>query len=81
MWDKPNVLKTIHFQFFLQYEIIFCIQEVDDPAHEVVRRLMNKHPNIEASVVTGNLLCMDVCTFFLHNLSKSLQFLCFILFK
>ena len=39
--------------FFFQYEILFCIQEVDDPAHEVVDRLMSKHPNIEAKVVTG----------------------------
>ena len=36
-----------------QYEILFCIQDKDDPANEVVNRLMAEHPNIEAKIVTG----------------------------
>ena len=39
--------------FFLQYEILFCIQEMNDPAHDVVRRLMSKYPNIESRIITG----------------------------
>ncbi|CAK8680821.1 unnamed protein product [Clavelina lepadiformis] len=46
-------LETFFEIDYPQYEILFCIQDEDDPAHEVVRRAMSKHPNIDAKIVTG----------------------------
>ena len=55
-----------------QFEILFCIQDADDPAHVVVNMLMEKHPNISARVVSGvyhlNLLIVQ------HDILKCLLF-------
>ena len=40
----------------MQYEILFCIQDADDPAHEIVQRLISKHPSVDAKVVSGNVI-------------------------
>jgi len=52
----PNLEENLETFFELdypQYEILFCIQDVDDPAHDVCNRLIKKHPNIDAKIVTG----------------------------
>lgn len=35
------------------YEIIFCVQDANDPAIEVVRKLLIRFPSIDASLFYG----------------------------
>nr|CAB3267497.1 ceramide glucosyltransferase [Phallusia mammillata] len=52
----PNLednLETFFEIDYPQYEILFCIQDQDDPAVEVVKRLIKKHPGIDARIVSG----------------------------
>lgn len=46
-------LETFFDIDYPEFELIFCIQDMDDPAHEVVGRLMKKHSSIPARIVTG----------------------------
>lgn len=36
------------------YELLFCVQDHDDPAIAIVRKLMLKHPEVDAQLVHGN---------------------------
>ena len=39
--------------FYLQYELIFCIEEDMDPAVMVVRSLLEKYPKVDAKLFIG----------------------------
>lgn len=52
----PNLEENLESYFELdypEYEVIFCIQDDDDPANEVCNRVMAKHPNIPAQIARG----------------------------
>src|SRR5687768_5990698 len=36
-----------------RYEVIFCIEDADDEAVPMVRRLMAAHPGVDASLIFG----------------------------
>lgn len=44
----------IFFSFFFQYELLFCVEDVKDPAVVVVKTLMEKYPNTEAELFIGS---------------------------
>ena len=46
-------LETFFQLNYKNYEIMFCFEARDDPAVEVVRKLMSAYPNITAKVLTG----------------------------
>lgn len=46
-------LETFFDIDYPEFELIFCIQDANDPAHELVNRLMEKHSSIPARIVTG----------------------------
>ena len=46
-------LETFFQLNYKNYEIMFCFEGRDDPAVEVVRKLMSAYPNITAKVLTG----------------------------
>jgi len=37
----------------LQYELLFCISEESDPSLMLVKRLMEKYPNVDATIFVG----------------------------
>lgn len=37
----------------LQYEILMCVQDQDDPAVDVCKKLLGKYPNIDARLFIG----------------------------
>lgn len=39
--------------FYLQYELLFCIEDTFDPAINVVKTLMQKYPQIDSKLFTG----------------------------
>lgn len=41
------------FKFSLQFEILFCVQDKNDPAITVVDKLMEKYPNVDARLFVG----------------------------
>lgn len=52
----PNLEENLETFFeldYLTYEIIFCIQDSDDPAIEICESLMKKYPNIPAQITLG----------------------------
>lgn len=52
----PNLemnLETFFKMDYPEYELLFCVQEFNDPAIDVVKRLMNKYPQIDAQLVLG----------------------------
>ncbi len=36
------------------FEIIFCVEDEDDPAIEVIRELREKYPNVDSTLLIGN---------------------------
>jgi ceramide glucosyltransferase len=36
-----------------EYELLFCVQEFNDPAIDIVKKLMRKYPQIDAQLVLG----------------------------
>jgi ceramide glucosyltransferase len=44
-------LRTFFAQHYPRYEIVFGVQGEEDPALDLVRRLMREHPDVEARVV------------------------------
>jgi ceramide glucosyltransferase len=46
-----NNLRTFFAQDYPRYEIVFGVQGEEDPALELVRRLMRDHPDVDARVV------------------------------
>lgn len=45
----------LFFFFFchLQFEILLCVQDVDDPAVDVCKKLIGKYPNVDANLFIG----------------------------
>jgi len=39
----------------LQYEILLCVQDQDDPAVDVCKKLLGKYPNVDARLFIGEL--------------------------
>lgn len=37
----------------LQYEILLCVQDHDDPAVDVCKKLLGKYPNVDARLFIG----------------------------
>jgi ceramide glucosyltransferase len=46
-------LETFFLMDYPAYELLFCVQDANDPAGEVVRRLLDKHPHVDARLFTG----------------------------
>lgn len=45
---------SYNFRFFsLQYELLFCIEDKDDPAIAIVNTLMEKYPLVDAHLFLG----------------------------
>ena len=42
--------------FSPQYEILLCVQDQDDPAIDVCKKLLGKYPNVDARLFIGKLL-------------------------
>ncbi len=62
-------------RFVLQYEILLCVQDQDDPAVDVCKKLLGKYPNVDARLFIGErtVLLFSVLTcslffFFTFNL-------------
>jgi ceramide glucosyltransferase len=49
----PMNLETFFNLDYPKFELIFCIQDYDDPAIEVVRNLLNKYPQVDAQLILG----------------------------
>lgn len=39
--------------FVLQYEILLCVQDQEDPAVDVCKKLLAKYPNVDARLFVG----------------------------
>lgn len=46
------MIMNIHFSL-LQYELLFCIENKNDPAIPIVEGLMKKYPNVDAQLFIG----------------------------
>uniref|UniRef100_H2YPF1 ceramide glucosyltransferase n=1 Tax=Ciona savignyi TaxID=51511 RepID=H2YPF1_CIOSA len=46
-------LETFFEIDYPQFEILFCIQDANDPAIDVVQRLISKYPGVDAKIVSG----------------------------
>ena len=49
---KHNIFNSLHF-VFLQYELLFCIEDKCDPAITIVQNLRVKYPKIESHLFLG----------------------------
>lgn len=52
----PNLelnLESFFTMEYPKYELLFCVQEYDDPAIDVVKNLMQKYPKVDAKLVLG----------------------------
>ncbi|XP_078487918.1 ceramide glucosyltransferase [Ciona intestinalis] len=52
----PNLednLETFFELDYPQFELLFCIQDNNDPAIDVVERLIHKYPTVDAKIVSG----------------------------
>ncbi|CAN7942183.1 unnamed protein product, partial [Ixodes hexagonus] len=52
----PNLFSNLESFFTMsypQYELLFCIQDESDPSIMLVKRLMEKHPLVDARVFVG----------------------------
>lgn len=57
MGVDPNLfsnLETFFTMCYPKYEILFCIEDEADPAIMLVRRLMEKYPNIDTDLFIGS---------------------------
>jgi len=54
--DDPNLLQNIE-SFFLQsyplFELLFCVEDKDDPSLQIVRSLMEKYSQVDVSLFIG----------------------------
>lgn len=56
MGIDPNLQQNLETFFTMQfpsYELLFCIEDKDDPAVAVVENLMSKYPNVDAHLFIG----------------------------
>lgn len=56
MGVDPNLLHNLETYFTMiypVYELLFCIENKDDPAIETVKRLIEKYPNIDTQLFIG----------------------------
>lgn len=56
MGVDPNLeqnLETFFTMNYPLYELLFCIEEQDDPAVQLVQTLMNKYPQVDAGLFLG----------------------------
>lgn len=42
----------------MQYEILLCVQDLDDPAVDVCKKLLGKYPNVDARLFIGELAAL-----------------------
>uniref|UniRef100_A0A3B5KR91 ceramide glucosyltransferase n=1 Tax=Xiphophorus couchianus TaxID=32473 RepID=A0A3B5KR91_9TELE len=53
----PNLISNLETFFTLdypkQYEILLCVQDQDDPAVDVCKKLLGKYPNVDAGLFIG----------------------------
>nr|XP_013795602.1 PREDICTED: ceramide glucosyltransferase isoform X1 [Apteryx mantelli mantelli] len=52
----PNLINNLETFFELdypKYEVLFCVQDHDDPAIEVCKKLLGKYPNVDARLFIG----------------------------
>lgn len=52
IFDADSTFHSSVF-FFLQYELLFCIEDKDDPAIAIVNSLMEKYPLVDAHLFLG----------------------------
>ena len=50
-----TVILTLLCHCVFQYELLFCVAEVIDPAIMVVQSLLQKYPHVEARLFIGKL--------------------------
>lgn len=56
MGVDPNLIHNLETYFTMiypVYELLFCIENKDDPAIETVKRLIEKYPNIDTQLFIG----------------------------
>lgn len=56
MGGDPNLSQNLETFFTMQYptyELLFCIEDKEDPAVAVVQQLMEKYPNFDAHLYLG----------------------------
>lgn len=46
-------LESFFTMDYPKYELLFCVQDIDDPAIDVVKKLMTNYPKIDAQLVLG----------------------------
>lgn len=51
-FDEETLKSSFH-QDYPDYDIIFCAQSADDPAVELVQRLISEHPKVPAQLLIG----------------------------
>lgn len=56
----------------LQYEILLCVQDQDDPAVDVCKKLLGKYPNVDARLFIG-----ETCLY--HTVCSGFQSVCLLL--
>lgn len=64
LFDKQTKLLKIVSAFFSQYEILLCVQDHDDPAIDVCKKLLGKYPNVDARLFIGKhliIICLFAC--------------------
>lgn len=44
----------------MQYEILLCVQDQDDPAIDVCKKLLAKYPGVDARLFVGE-ICFGEC--------------------
>ncbi|XP_039649866.1 ceramide glucosyltransferase [Perca fluviatilis] len=52
----PNLISNLETFFTMdypKYEILLCIQDLDDPAVDVCKKLLGKYPNVDARLFIG----------------------------
>lgn len=52
----PNLISNLETFFTLdypKYELLLCVQDQDDPAVDVCKKLLGKYPNVDARLFTG----------------------------
>ncbi|KAF7237556.1 Ceramide glucosyltransferase [Varanus komodoensis] len=52
----PNLINNLETFFELdypKYEVLLCVQDHDDPAIDVCKKLLGKYPNIDARLFIG----------------------------
>ena len=56
-WLLKKKLKNFHLVFFLinsfQYELLFCISDESDPSLMLVKKLIEKYPDVDAQIFIG----------------------------